>query len=170
MLLSLCLLTISMQAADVIMTTAAGLKKTALHFAAQSNDLDGAWKILKSTETSLDVNAQTEKNWTPLHYAVGYGHIFMARMLLENGADVNAVTDDDWTPLHFAVQKSDYEMAKLLLEHGALVYHNLKGPVPSSMKMSRLLEEARLKTERAQEGETKSLFQRVAGWFNSKSK
>ncbi|MHB2019341.1 MAG: ankyrin repeat domain-containing protein [Candidatus Xenobia bacterium] len=57
---------------------------------------------------------------TPLHVAVEFSHIYVARLLLEAGADVNARTAQGLTPLHLALMlENPVPMARLLLGHGA---------------------------------------------------
>ena len=67
-------------------------------------------------------------NTTPLHLASRYGHIEVARFLLERGADVSAQDKDGKTPLHLASTHSYRTLpqqlagvARILLEHGANV-------------------------------------------------
>lgn len=83
-----------------------------------------------------------EPGLTPLHLAAQFGHLELARLLLERGADVNAVSplSHNLTPLHgviwqgqiemnppqplndqegYSVYRLLPEMARLLLEHGA---------------------------------------------------
>mgnify|MGYP003319189623 CR=1 FL=1 len=37
-----------------------------------------------------------------IHHAATYGHVDVAKVLIQNGADVNAVDKDKETPLHLA--------------------------------------------------------------------
>ena len=70
----------------------------------------------------------------PLTIAACYGHIDVARLLLEYGADPNATYEynrhdpnEDFieigAPLWFAVEKDDHALAELLIESGAEVWH-----------------------------------------------
>jgi len=65
------------------------------------------------------VNARGELGDTPLHDAAAYGHVDVARLLVERGADVNARSNDGWTPLHVAAYKGYLDVARLLVESGA---------------------------------------------------
>ena len=56
---------------------------------------------------------------TPLHLASRYGHIKVARFLLECGADLTAQNKDWETPLHVASRDGQVEVAHLLIERGA---------------------------------------------------
>ena len=58
-------------------------------------------------------------NATPLHLASRYGHIKVARFLLERGADLTAQNKDRETPLHVASRDGQVEVAHLLIERGA---------------------------------------------------
>ena len=65
-----------------------------------------------------DVNAK-RYGWTPLHYAVYYGHKEIAELLIAKGADVNVKNEDGETPLDWANWRSHAETADLLRKHGA---------------------------------------------------
>jgi ankyrin repeat protein len=58
-------------------------------------------------------------NATPLHFASRYGHIKVARFLLERGAFVTAKNKDGETPLHVALRGGQVQVACMLLEHSA---------------------------------------------------
>ena len=58
-------------------------------------------------------------NATPLHFASRYGHIKVARFLLERGADLTAQNKDWETPLHVACRDGQVEVARMLIEYGA---------------------------------------------------
>jgi len=69
------------------------------------------------------VHAKVESNGeTALHLAVWYGHIAMAKALVEAGADVNAVTVVDDTPLAYAFQKEHQEIIDWLVSIGGQTY------------------------------------------------
>ena len=57
--------------------------------------------------------------WTPLHYAVVWGHTEVAEMLIDKGADVNAMDKEGRTPLALAVMTAHKAVATLLRKHGA---------------------------------------------------
>ena len=68
------------------------------------------------------MNARTQDDGTPLHYAARYGHKDVAELLLAEGADVNAKDDFAHTPLHHAAQAPIQRSAatvELLIAHGA---------------------------------------------------
>ena len=57
---------------------------------------------------------------TPLLYAALYGHLRVARLLLERGANVNAAsTDDECTALMYASEGGHLGIVQLLLASGA---------------------------------------------------
>ena len=65
-----------------------------------------------------DINPPDGSDWSPLSGAVEYGHVDVARLLLEHGASPNPVTDS-WTLLHYASCSDNNDGVGLLLEHGA---------------------------------------------------
>ncbi len=64
-----------------------------------------------------NVNAQGERGWTPLLYAIYWHRLKTARLLLEHGADANAKSEYGQTPLICAFESP--ALIRLLLEHGA---------------------------------------------------
>ena len=73
-----------------------------------------------------DVNAK-RYGWTPLHYAVYYGHKEIAELLIAKSADVNARTKSDGdTPLDFSIRNKHTETTDLLRKHGGKTGAELK--------------------------------------------
>ncbi len=62
--------------------------------------------------------------WTPLRFAVQYGHIAVVNLLIQNGAEVNTKFASNKTSLHHACFSGNMEMCKLLLDAGALREHS----------------------------------------------
>jgi hypothetical protein len=48
------------------------------------------------------VNAGDAEQRTPLHYACGFNHLEIAKMLLEEGAKLESADSKGNTPLHYA--------------------------------------------------------------------
>ena len=67
-----------------------------------------------------------QKGLTPLHIAAKYGHIKVARLLLQKGADSNVQGKNGLTPLHVATHYNHVNVALLLLEHGASPHSTAK--------------------------------------------
>jgi ankyrin repeat protein len=89
-----------------------------LHFAAQKGDLAAVDELLA---TKHDVNAFDTIGKTPLHHAVGAGHLRVVTRSLEVGANVDA-HDERWignTPLSDNVDQMSFEMARQLMDAGA---------------------------------------------------
>jgi tetratricopeptide (TPR) repeat protein len=75
-------------------------------------------------EGGVDVNVRDQEfGWTPLHFAVGFTNINVARYLIERGANVNAKSNEGMTPLHLVAPVmavgGKLEYAMLLIENGA---------------------------------------------------
>jgi ankyrin repeat protein len=72
----------------------------------------------------VDVNAQSNSGYTPLHSRPFryFNDPRFVRLLLDHGADPNIREREDGnTPLHLASQNGRTEIARLLVEHGASV-------------------------------------------------
>lgn len=54
--------------------------------------------------------------YTPLHYAVFYGHLEIVELLLAHGAAVDAKTSTGLSALHIAVDQANVEMCQMLME------------------------------------------------------
>lgn len=71
-----------------------------------------------------DVNTKDAWGDTPLHAAVYWGRMDVAKLLIARGADVDAKDADGWTPRHIAKKggsKGAVErMVEMLVKHGAV--------------------------------------------------
>ncbi len=66
------------------------------------------------------VNIANKDGKMPLHFAVSYYTVEIAKLLIDLGADVNAqLTNSKETPLHLAAKKCRGDMVHLLLVYGA---------------------------------------------------
>ena len=84
----------------------------------------GFYAIVKSLaiENPKDIRSRDfEDRSTPLHLASKWGHVEIARFLIEHGAATMAKDTHKWTPLHHAVEKENDDISRLLLENGANV-------------------------------------------------
>jgi ankyrin repeat protein len=98
-----------------------------LHTAIVSKSLSMVEAVLSA---GVDVNKQTKKGSTPLHFAVDRDWFETCSLLIDNGALVNL--SDSWgnQPLWVAVFNvvSNYEIVELLIAHGGNPNHvNLSG-------------------------------------------
>jgi len=59
------------------------------------------------------------EGWTPLHYAVFWGCIEVAQVLVDHGADMNPPDHGHWTPLHLAAFQGRLQVVDTLLRCGA---------------------------------------------------
>lgn len=85
-------------------------------------------EILISAGANVNTRIQDRRNETALSRAAEYGHIELAKTLINAAANVNVLRDDGFTPLMLAAEKGHLEITKLLLEAGANVnVRNSKG-------------------------------------------
>ena len=79
----------------------------------------------------------------PLHYAAHYGHLEVARYLLEQGAERDKATIDGKTSLHLAAIWGHLEIAKLLMVYGAdLNARNNDGQLPIDVALTEEIKQA----------------------------
>ena len=103
------------EGADVNTAQADGM--TALHWAAQKNDVDLAKMLLYA---GANVKATTRiGGYTPLLVAAKLGHAQVIDALLASGADPNGRTMNGTTPLMFAAQAGNLAAVQALLDKGA---------------------------------------------------
>jgi ankyrin repeat protein len=93
---------------------------TALHWAAQRGDVNGAQMLVYA---GARIGAVTRNgNYTPLHLAARNGRSAVVKALLAAGADVHAVTTTGAvSALHFAASNGDALTVAALLDKGAPV-------------------------------------------------
>ena len=92
---------------------------------------------------ALDVNAKLGfVEWAPLFAASRWGHVDVARVLLDYGADINAQDIHGQTALHWPSQEGHIKVVQLLLEHGGTLdvqaKHNNNTPLHLASKNGRL--------------------------------
>jgi ankyrin repeat protein len=116
-----------------------------LHISAASGDAKSCIKLINA---GLNVNAQNNSLWTPLHFACFIDNIEVVKLLIENKSNINSIADssqknfiyDDGfqqelienTPLDIAYQALPYSISqytspviKLLISHGALTAQSI---------------------------------------------
>ena len=99
--------------------------------------LTGIEAIKQHLDAGADVNAK-RYGWTPLHYAVYYGHKEIAELLIAKSADVNARTKSDGdTPLDFSIRNKHTETTDLLRKHGGKTGEELKALIPRLVQHGR---------------------------------
>ena len=91
---------------------------TALSCAAQRGDLDLLRKLL---QMGADANAPAAHGFTPVFFAVAYGHSAILEELLQSGAFADARADDGQSPLHVAATDGRIDIAKILVARGAYI-------------------------------------------------
>ncbi|KAL3895488.1 MAG: hypothetical protein SGCHY_004673 [Lobulomycetales sp.] len=78
----------------------------------------------------VDINRPNRENWVPLHAAVNYNFLEIAKMLLDRRCDINKRDNQGWTALHYAAFKSRKHMVELLLHRKAKPLKSLVGQYP----------------------------------------
>ena len=58
-----------------------------------------------------------EDGVTPLYFACEFGHVDIARLLLDNGAEIDKADKDGHTPLYAAERMGHSSIVALLEEH-----------------------------------------------------
>ncbi|KAI9318527.1 hypothetical protein BX666DRAFT_1855924 [Dichotomocladium elegans] len=86
--------------------------------AACDGDRDLLKMILREPWVPVDVSID-EFGWTPLIYAACYGHVEIARMLLDAGATIDYQDKKGWTALLWAASRRDETMIRFLIDRGA---------------------------------------------------
>ena len=96
------------------------LGRSCLHYCAEHNHID-FFKILYNMGAYLAV--RDKHGDTPLHLAVSFNRIEVARFLIHNiqTQGLNVRANDGFTPLHCACYSGREEIAKMLIEAGARV-------------------------------------------------
>ena len=81
--------------------------------AASDGDLARVRQLLQE---GVDVNAQDDNGYSPLHGAVSYDHLELVKYLLTNGADLNLTDEDGDQAIHLCESTAMFD---LLVEAGA---------------------------------------------------
>ncbi len=94
-------------------------------FISDADQFDNIWvactngdigKVTEFLASGVNINAQDEYGFSPVHAAASYGHVAMLDYLLSNGADVNLRDADGDTPLLICEDQASFE---LLERYGA---------------------------------------------------
>ena len=106
-----------------------------LHNAVARNTIDRVKELLKTHH----IDELDENENTPLYIVATYGHLDIAKLLLERNADVNAQNKSGASSLFPAVLHGHTKIVKLLLKHRADVHVKDKYNKSVSMLTSRLV-------------------------------
>ena len=96
-----------------------------IHDAALDGDFD---EVQRQLDAGVDVNEESSKGLTPLHYAASAGHNDIVELLIERGANVNATdSGKGGTPLDYAHWGDQEEVIETLNAHNAQREHEKGG-------------------------------------------
>ncbi len=97
-------------------------------FAEEVDQFDNIWvastngdinKVSEFLANGINVNAQDEYGFSPIHAAASYGHVALIEYLISQGADVNLRDVDGDTALLICEDQATFEM---LERHGADIH------------------------------------------------
>ena len=96
-----------------------------LHAAAKADNLPHMQELVAA---GADINGRyflmgdDDEDRPPptLHRAAEYGHVAVARFLIERGARRDATSRGELTAMHVASIRARIEVVRLLIEHGAM--------------------------------------------------
>ena len=96
-----------------------------IHDAIMNGNIDEVqWQL----DAGVDVNEESSKGLTPLHYAASAGHNDIVELLIERGANVNATDSGKGaTPLDYAHWRDHEEVIETLNAHNAQREHEKGG-------------------------------------------
>ena len=96
-----------------------------IHDAVMNGNIDEVqWQL----DAGVDVNEESSKGLTPLHYAASAGHNDIVELLIERGANVNATDSGKGaTPLDYAHWRDHEEVIETLNAHNAQREHEKGG-------------------------------------------
>ncbi|KAI8331501.1 hypothetical protein BC941DRAFT_403529 [Chlamydoabsidia padenii] len=86
---------------------------------ASAGDTDKVRYLLETFNKWIDIDAKDEDGTTPLIYAVCFGKLEIAQILLTSGAKIDIQDSFGWTALMWATNNNHDHIVKILLEHGA---------------------------------------------------
>lgn len=79
--------------------------RTILHAACKGPDTAAVAMLLRSK--AINVDAQADDHWTPLHYAAWYGRDRHVEMLIASGADTHAKSTPGYTAIEYAIPSNE---------------------------------------------------------------
>ena len=109
---------IRLQMKAVRLLLAAGARPDDIFDAVNAGDTAYIQALLAA---GADINA-SDLFGTPLHRAAASGQVYVANMLIDNGANLESIGDPaQFRPLHIAAMNNDTAMIELLIDRGATV-------------------------------------------------
>ncbi|XP_013381091.1 krev interaction trapped protein 1 [Lingula anatina] len=123
-----------------------------LHKKAYDGDADAVRDLIAKGQP---VTQKDRNSWTPIHYAVWYGHLEVIQVLLEEGGCPPNITNKKRsTPLHFAALCGHPYVVELLLNHPDIDVHAVDKDGNTALNLC-------MDTEKPEHKEIASLLKKV---------
>jgi ankyrin repeat protein len=94
-------------------------KNNMLLWLCQNPGVDQKLLINFILKIGADIEAKSDKGFTPLNLALQKGQIEIVKLLLKKGADIEARSNEGYTPLHLATCVGFVDIIKILLDQKA---------------------------------------------------
>ncbi|MDP3787708.1 MAG: ankyrin repeat domain-containing protein [Candidatus Chromulinivorax sp.] len=75
-------------------------------------------KIKKLNPSMVNLQAQDDFGYTPLHWACVHNAIDVAKLFILKGCNIHTKNNDDWSLLHTTAGNNSLELVKLLIQKG----------------------------------------------------
>lgn len=113
-----------LETVKALMREGARITESTLSCAARNGHNQIVKYLLEEPDFNVDVNAKDHYNYTALHRACVYNHLFTVKLLLQHGAMVSMKNSEGYTALHYAVKSGNPELVKVLIEQSSSIINS----------------------------------------------